>query len=46
MASFWNHSEPGTDEGEADNFYLKLFKKNLQLALDMSFLAFRFGNGA
>ena len=29
MASFWNHSELGTDEGQADNFYLKLFKKNL-----------------
>ena len=28
-ADFWSHSGPGTNEGQADNFHFKRFKKNL-----------------
>ncbi len=34
-ADFWGDKGPGTDVGQKDDYYLKLFKKNLQLALDL-----------
>ena len=40
-ADFWSHPGPGTDEGQNNDFYFKLFKKNLQLALDFGAPAIR-----
>jgi len=34
-ADFWFAPGPGTDEAQKGNLYLNLFKKNLQLALDL-----------
>ncbi len=34
-ADFWSHPGPGTDEAQENDFYFKLFKRNLQLALDL-----------
>jgi sugar phosphate isomerase/epimerase len=34
-ADFWSHPGPGTDEAQEDDYYYKLFKRNLQLALDL-----------
>jgi sugar phosphate isomerase/epimerase len=34
-ADFWSSPGPGTDEAQKDGLYLKLFKKNLQLAFDL-----------
>ena len=34
-ADFWSHPGPGTDEAQEDDRYFKLFKRNLQLALDL-----------
>jgi sugar phosphate isomerase/epimerase len=40
-ADFWCAPGPGTDEAQKDGAYLKLFKKNLQLALDIGSPAIR-----
>jgi sugar phosphate isomerase/epimerase len=40
-ADFWATPGPGTKEGAKEDFYLKLFKKNLQLALDLGSPAIR-----
>ncbi len=34
-ADFWGTPGPATDEGQEDDFYFNLFKKNLQLCLDL-----------
>jgi sugar phosphate isomerase/epimerase len=34
-ADFWGDKGPATDAAQKDDYYLKLFKKNLQLALDL-----------
>jgi sugar phosphate isomerase/epimerase len=34
-ADFWSHPGPGTNEAQEDDRYFKLFKRNLQLALDL-----------
>lgn len=34
-ADFWSAPGPGTDEAQKGDLYLNLFKKNLQLALDL-----------
>ncbi|MBD3183191.1 TIM barrel protein [Candidatus Poribacteria bacterium] len=34
-ADFWGDPGPGTDEAQEDDAYFKLFKKNLQLCLDL-----------
>lgn len=34
-ADFWSHPGPGTDEAQTDDAYYKLFKRNLQLAIDL-----------
>ena len=34
-ADFWGAPGPGTDEAQEDDAYIKLFKKNLQLCLDL-----------
>ena len=34
-ADFWSHPSPGSDEAQEDDFYFKLFRRNLQLALDL-----------
>ncbi len=34
-ADFWSSPGPGTDEAEKNDAYFNLFKKNLQLALDL-----------
>ena len=34
-ADFWSHPGPGTDQAQENDFYYKLFKRNLQLALDL-----------
>ena len=34
-ADFWSHPGPATDEAQEDDRYYKLFKENLQLALDL-----------
>lgn len=35
-ADFWSSPGPATDEAQKDDFYVNLFKKNLQLAVDLS----------
>lgn len=40
-ADFWGTPGPGTDEAEENDFYFKLFKKNLQLCLDLGSPAIR-----
>jgi sugar phosphate isomerase/epimerase len=40
-ADFWSDPGPGTDEAQDDDAYLKLFKKNLQLCLDLGSPAIR-----
>jgi len=34
-ADFWGAPGPGTDEAQQDDAYIKLFKKNLQLCMDL-----------
>jgi len=34
-ADFWSAPGPATDEAQKDDAYIKLFKKNLQLAMDL-----------
>ena len=40
-ADFWSHPGPGTDAAQEDDAYFKLFKRNLQLALDLGSPAIR-----
>lgn len=40
-ADFWATPGPGTDEAQKDDMYFKLFKKNLQLCLDLGAKAIR-----
>jgi len=40
-ADFWAYPGPGTDEAQKNDSYIKLFKKNLQLALDLGAPALR-----
>lgn len=40
-ADFWDSPAPGTDEAQEDDTYFKLFKKNLQLCLDLGSPAIR-----
>ena len=40
-ADFWSAPGPGTDEAQEDDGYIKLFKKNLQLCLDLESPALR-----
>ena len=40
-ADFWSHPGPATDEAQEDDKYFKLFKENLQLALDLGSPAIR-----
>ncbi len=40
-ADFWAYPGPGTDEAQKDNFYINLFKKNLQLCMDFGSPALR-----
>jgi len=40
-ADFWGSPGPGTDEAQEDDAYFKLFKKNLQLCLDLGAPAIR-----
>lgn len=40
-ADFWAYPGPGTDEAQKGNFYINLFKKNLQLCMDFGSPALR-----
>jgi sugar phosphate isomerase/epimerase len=40
-ADFWGTPGPGTDEAQEDDMYFNLFKKNLQLCLDLGSPALR-----
>jgi sugar phosphate isomerase/epimerase len=45
-ADFWATPGPATDAGQKDDFYFKLFKKNLQLCLDLGAPAIRVDTAA
>ena len=40
-ADFWAYPGPGTEEALKDDFYVKIFKKNIQLCLDLGSPAIR-----
>ena len=40
-ADFWGDKGPGTDAAQKDDYYLKLFQKNLQLCVDLGSPAIR-----